>query len=62
MAVIHVGLQHRVILYYSPAAQVADLQGIEGVCRHRGHSFPGIGAGLGGRHGRQQKTDVYQLH
>ena len=62
MAVIHVGLQHRVILYYSPAAQVADLQGIECVCRHRGHSFPGIGAGLGGRHGRQQKTDVYQLH
>ena len=62
MAVIHVGLQHRVILHHSPAAQVADLQGIECVSRHRGHSFPGIGAGLGGRHGRQQKTDVYQLH
>ena len=62
MAVIHVGLQHRVILHHSPAAQVADLQGIECVCRHRCYSLPGIGTGLGGRHGRQQKTDVYQLH
>ena len=35
---------------------------IECVSRHRGHSLPRVGAGLGGRHGRQQKTDVYQLH
>lgn len=58
----HVGLQHRVILYYSPAAQVTDLVGIKCFSGHGGHSLPGIGAGLGGRHGRQQKTDVYQMH
>ena len=62
MAVIHVGLQHRVILHHSPAAQVTDLVGIKCFSGHGGHSLPGIGAGLGGRHGRQQKTAVYQLH
>ena len=62
MPVIHVGLQHRVILHHSPAAQVTDLVGIKCFCGHGGYGLPGIGAGLGGRHGRQQKTDVYQLH
>ena len=58
----HVGLQHRAILHHSPAAQVADLVGIKCFCGHGGYGLPGIGAGLGGRHGRQQKTDVYQPH
>ena len=58
----HVGLQHRAILHHSPAAQVTDLVGIKCFCGHGGHGLPGLGTGLGGRHGRQQKTDVYQLH